>query len=60
MRSAELQLVRYEQRRHFSALIHTLERGKRLTANVCVKSLQKMSPFVSNSLLRVGGRLNKA
>ena len=53
-------LVRYEQGRSFSALRQCLAEGKKLTFRVCDWSIRKLTPFISDGLLRVGGRLSKA
>ena len=60
LKMAEELLVRYEQGRIFFALRQCLAEGKKLTSRVCDWSIRKLTPFISDGLLRVGGRLSKA
>ena len=60
LKSAELQVAIYEQRRYLSNLILALKNGNRLSSKVCSFSIRKLNPFISHNVVRVGGRLGKA
>ena len=60
LKSAELKVAIYEQRRCLSNLILALKNGNRLSSKVCSRSIRKLNPFISHNVVRVGGRLGKA
>ena len=60
LKSAELKVAIYEQRRYLSNLILALKNGNRLSSKVCSRSIRKLNPFISHNVVRVGGRLGKA
>ena len=60
LRSAELKVAIYEQRRYLSNLISALKNGNRLSSKVCSRSIRKFNPFISHNVVRVGERLGKA
>ena len=60
LKSAELKVAIYEQRRYLSNLILALKNGNRLSSKVCSRSIRKLNPFISHNVVRVGEKLEKA
>nr|CAB3263161.1 uncharacterized protein LOC104265735 [Phallusia mammillata] len=59
LNAAELELIKYVQRKHFSPELAALEKGS-LSKTSVKRHMFKLNPMVVNSVLRVGGRLEKA
>ena len=60
MRRFENALVRYVQKSHFVKLVKVLEKDTKLTNKVCLWTIRKLDPLVSDGVLHVAGRLSKA
>ena len=54
MRHADKALAQIVQKSQFVKLAEALEKGNKLTANVCAWTIQKLDPVVSDGVLRVG------
>ena len=57
---AEVSLVKYVQRQFYSRLIDALAKNKPANIDVCSKALGKLSPFIHEEILRVGGWIDNA
>ena len=57
---AEIALVIYVQRKHFSAWLKKLNGIDKSKSVPNPHDLQRLNPFISNEVMRVGGRLSKA
>ena len=57
---AEVSLVKYVQRQFYSRLIDALIKNKPANTDVRSKALGKLSPFIHEEILRVGGRIDNA
>ena len=60
LKIAEKRLVLYVQSINFASLITALRHDKPLTDVFCSRPLQKLTPFLHEGIIRVGGRLSKA
>ena len=58
LQQAEIQLIRYVQRSTFPSSFSQLSRGRDLCS--AKSAMNKLSPFLGDRVLRVGGRLSKA
>jgi len=58
LQQAEIKLIRYVQRSTFPSLFSQLSRGRDFCSDKFAMS--KLSPFIDDGVLRVGGRLSKA
>jgi len=58
LQQAEIQLIRYVQWSTFPSLFSQLSRGRDFCSDKF--AMNKLSPFLDNGVLRVGGRLRKA
>jgi len=58
LQQAETQLIRYVQRSTFPSLFSQLSRGRDFCSDK--SAMNKLSPFLDDGVLRVGGRLTKA
>ena len=58
IKQAEIQLIRYEQRRVYPELYDALLNNKQVNSSACPKRLRKFAPALIDGLIRVKGRLN--
>lgn len=63
LEEAELRLIRYTQRQQFASELDSLQDTRLQARSPGVKpssSLARLDPFISDNILRVGGRLNQS
>ena len=60
LKIAEKKLVLYVQSTNFASLITALRHEKSIIDVFCSRPLQKLTPFLHEGIVRVGGRLSKA
>ena len=63
LKCAEIELIKYIQLQHFSALFKICSSSNRTSAQAkfkCSRSMHKLQPMLVDGILRVGGRLERA
>ena len=63
LKCAELELIKYKQLQHFSAVFKICSSSNKTSAQAkieCLRSMKKLQPMLVDGILRVGGRFERA